>query len=602
MKKPLVLLGLFVVIAAVTVGCSGKLSSPADALLQQADELRLTHEYEAAIETYQAVRDKYPDAIDDSHVQEIIAFCYSRWAERLMQEENNYDDAIKKLRIIIEQYPDNEVARTVVRDGHIPLAYLGWASYLNNIEHDYQSALEKCESVIDQYPQTEYVTQAKEQLAWCYDGWGRYLYGEDDYAGAVEKYEIVLAEYPNSEPAAELNENEGEHISWCYFQLIVQQAEEGSLNAALENYNTILQRWPSSPWVSTVRGAFPQICLTMASQFEQEGRWGEAFQTYQEILSQSPDSLEAFDVKIELLPQCAYEYARLLQGEGRYEEAIEKYEISGVAEAREALPECYYLSAKSLAEGGKPRKALDKYITILNDYPDTIWASWEKGEILGTIPADYLYEDAKGLGITEAATRLYKAILDYYPESGYIERIGLIEARRSGLVEVAASGAGDLNSVFLTLTSNSAKALAVAILPGTIFGPQSAGIQNMLVLTEKEVVLCPHERIESVDVDAACGNMRLDLPGKSDALTLSLSPASGDLMKLLSLPDFQEETSRVRQFAIWTITDNPGRYDYMGIRIVSQAFGTGPSDEELEKIRVLFEKSGIPTEQYKALS
>jgi len=225
----------------------------------------------------------------------------------------------------------------------------------------------------------------------------------------------------------------------------------------------------------------------------------------------------------------------------------------------------------------------------------------ETGEILGTIPADYLFEYASELGTTENACRLYEAVLDYHPESEYVELVDLIEAKRRGLVEVAASGVGNLDRILLTLTSNSAKVLRVAILPGTIFDSQSASIQSMLVLTEKLVFLIPHERIESIKVDAACGNMRLDLPGKSDTLTLSLSPASGDLMKLLSLPDFQEETTRVRQFAIWTITDNPGRRDYMGIATGFQIFGTGPSDEEIGRIRVLFEKSGIPTNKYEAL-
>ena len=58
MKRLLVLLPLLVVIVVVVVGCGGKPSSPAEALLQQADELRLTEDYEAAIKTYQAIRDQ----------------------------------------------------------------------------------------------------------------------------------------------------------------------------------------------------------------------------------------------------------------------------------------------------------------------------------------------------------------------------------------------------------------------------------------------------------------------------------------------------------------------------------------------------------------
>jgi len=81
-----------------------------------------------------------------------------------------------------------------------------------------------------------------------------------------------------------------------------------------------------------------------------------------------------------------------------------------------------------------------------------------------------------------------------------------------------------------------------------------------------------------------------------------MTPVSGDLVKLLYLPDFHEETSRVQQFAIWTITDNPERDGYMGIATGFQIFGTDPSDDEIDRIRVLFEKAGILTDKYKALS
>jgi hypothetical protein len=150
----------------------------------------------------------------------------------------------------------------------------------------------------------------------------------------------------------------------------------------------------------------------------------------------------------------------------------------------------------------------------------------------------------------------------------------------------------------VNLTSKSDDTLEIGILVGTIFDPQSTSIQGMVVIISKMVILYPHETI-SISVDAACSNMQLDMPGESDALTLNMTPASGDLMKLLNLPDFHQETYRVQQFAIWTITDNPGRNEYIGIGYFGM--GTGPSDEEIEKIRTLFQKAGIPTDKYKAL-
>jgi hypothetical protein len=179
----------------------------------------------------------------------------------------------------------------------------------------------------------------------------------------------------------------------------------------------------------------------------------------------------------------------------------------------------------------------------------------------------------------------------------YVE---LIEAKISGLVTVNACGIGSLERIKLSITSQSDNTLQIAILPGMIFESRSAGIQSMVVISKKLILLDPFETLESIKIDAACYNMELDMPGESDALILSMSPAGGDLMKLFNLPDFYEASYRVQQFAIWTITDNPGRGGYVGIGFFGM--GTGPSDGEIEKIRTLFIDAGIETDKYKALS
>ncbi len=176
----------------------------------------------------------------------------------------------------------------------------------------------------------------------------------------------------------------------------------------------------------------------------------------------------------------------------------------------------------------------------------------------------------------------------------------LIEAETKGLIEVSAYGTNNLERIKLSLTSKSDDTLEISILPGTIFEPQSASVQSMVVIAEKVLLLHPHETVGPVNIDAACANMQLDMPGKSDSLSLRMSSDAEDLIKLLNLADFHEETFQVKQFAIWTITDNPRRGEYVGIGYFGA--GTGPSDEEMERIRVLFEKAGISTNKYRALS
>jgi len=176
----------------------------------------------------------------------------------------------------------------------------------------------------------------------------------------------------------------------------------------------------------------------------------------------------------------------------------------------------------------------------------------------------------------------------------------LVDAQTRGLIEVNSCGQGTINYIEISLISKSDDALEIAILPGTIFEPQVAGVQSMVVIAEKLLMLYPHETVGPIDLNTACANMELDAPSKSDNLILSLEAAPDDLILLLDLPDFHEEEFRIRQFAIWTITDNPKRGEYVGIGTFG--IGSGPNDEEIEKIRVLFDKAGISTGKYRALS
>ena len=215
--------------------------------------------------------------------------------------------------------------------------------------------------------------------------------------------------------------------------------------------------------------------------------------------------------------------------------------------------------------------------------------------IFGTGPSD------EEIGIIWGLFEVADIPTDDYQVFQMAVYVELIEAAQSGLIGVSASGTGSINRIQMSLTSNSDDVLEVAILPGTIFTSSAAGVQSMVIITEKLVILGPYETTDPFDVDAACANMELDAPEESNNLTLSTEAPPGDLIKLLNLPDFHEETYRVQQFAIWTITDNPERDGYIGIVTGFGIFGTGPSDEEIEKIRVLFIKAGISISKYKAL-
>lgn len=177
--------------------------------------------------------------------------------------------------------------------------------------------------------------------------------------------------------------------------------------------------------------------------------------------------------------------------------------------------------------------------------------------------------------------------------------VELLEAKSQNLIDISTQGTGSLMWIELDITSKSANAMKIAILPATVFEPQSSSVQSMVVRRKKIVTLEPEETVESIRVSAACANMRRNVPKESDNLTAEISRAPADLVQLLNLSDFHDEPFRIQQFAIWTITDNPERSGYVGMGYYG--VGTGPSEEELEQVRLLLKKAEISTEKYQAL-
>lgn len=176
--------------------------------------------------------------------------------------------------------------------------------------------------------------------------------------------------------------------------------------------------------------------------------------------------------------------------------------------------------------------------------------------------------------------------------------VELSEALSRGLVQVIGSGDG-MESVSVTLESKSNNPLEVIIPIGTIFHALSSGTQSMVAREKVTIRLEPQGSRQSISIDAACANMYLDAPEESDKFTIRKTAASEDLTRLLTLPGFRSEDFRVQQFAIWTITDNPGRDEYAGIG--DFGVGEGPTKDEVQTIRTLFERAGIPAKQYRAL-
>jgi hypothetical protein len=177
--------------------------------------------------------------------------------------------------------------------------------------------------------------------------------------------------------------------------------------------------------------------------------------------------------------------------------------------------------------------------------------------------------------------------------------VELRQALSEGLVSVAGTGDG-LQSLDLELTSEVDFDLDVSIEVGTRLEPRARGTQLMVVLEAQTVSLAAEATVE-VTLDVACAEMHQDQPTGDDTFRVLEDPPQADLVRLLEIPDFREQSGRVQQFAVWTITNNPRRNDYVGLTSGFSPFGTGPSDDELDTIRDLFDSAGIDSSKYRAL-
>jgi hypothetical protein len=176
----------------------------------------------------------------------------------------------------------------------------------------------------------------------------------------------------------------------------------------------------------------------------------------------------------------------------------------------------------------------------------------------------------------------------------------LDDAINESFVQANFSGIS-LTKLNVTLKSTVNDSLEVTILPGTVFESQSADVQDRVVVERRLVYLEFLGSTSSLNVSAACTNMSLSQPDENSTFVLSQDPVPSDLIKLLNLTEFENATLRVKQFAIWTITENPARDEYTGLTNATAVSGTGPSDDELQQIKTLFERADILTSKYQAL-
>ena len=177
----------------------------------------------------------------------------------------------------------------------------------------------------------------------------------------------------------------------------------------------------------------------------------------------------------------------------------------------------------------------------------------------------------------------------------------LSEAVSRKLVEIEASST-DLASIDVSLRLNGDAPLEVVVEPAVLFEGISKKKLVLVVTKSEHLILHPGGNEESLTLDAIDMNMdscACPCPDYGDSLSISHRPVPKDVKKLLDLPEFDEEEFSLRQFAVWTITNNPKPKGYSEIDDdgLSVKLGTGG----IQKIKELFESAGISVNKYQAL-
>jgi hypothetical protein len=179
--------------------------------------------------------------------------------------------------------------------------------------------------------------------------------------------------------------------------------------------------------------------------------------------------------------------------------------------------------------------------------------------------------------------------------------VELAKAVAAGEVAVTGYGVG-LERLEIELRSRADEPLRVVVNPGTVFDAGRSAVQAMVV-TAKSVIPLEPRAAERTTLDVACSEMSRDQPGTDDRFTLVRRTLPSDLRRLLALPALADEDFRVRQFAIWTILEDPPRGGYVALgcsELGCPIFGTQPTTKEIARIRALFAKAGVKPAGYRA--
>ena len=157
------------------------------ALIMQAFTLHKTRNYEEARVAAQRYLDFYPGDEDAAYAQYLMALSYYDQIDEVGRDQGLTFQALQALRVVIEQYPDSEYAKSAILKFDLAFDHLAGKEmeigryYLK--QRHYAAAINRFRVVVQDFQTTTQTAEALERLVECYLGLG--LNEEAQTAGAI---------------------------------------------------------------------------------------------------------------------------------------------------------------------------------------------------------------------------------------------------------------------------------------------------------------------------------------------------------------------------------------------------------------------------------
>ena len=160
------------------------------ALIMQAFTLHKTKNYEESRVAAQRYLDFYPAGEDTAYAQYLLALSYYDQIDEVGRDQGLTFQALQALRVVIEQYPDSEYAKSAMMKFDLAFDHLAAKEmeigrfYLKH--RHYTAALNRFRTVVQDYQTTSQTAEALERLVECYLALG--MPDEAQTAGAILGY------------------------------------------------------------------------------------------------------------------------------------------------------------------------------------------------------------------------------------------------------------------------------------------------------------------------------------------------------------------------------------------------------------------------------